>query len=234
MLALALGAPLALITGYHVRRRSPLISPVLVLAAASVTAAAISVATGWFGDPAAVAVVAPILCAVMIVRIPETRADIGRMLGLLALGWIGGLLALGLVDPAAVAQFGGAGARADRERVAALNIGRATIGRRGVLVDTDNAPAVVVGRGDAQGLLPPGDAPFTLALLFGRLDVPFVAVPDPQSAAGADDRIDRSFPTLYRHGAPGYRLISENATWRLYGRELSPATAPPSLGRPDR
>ena len=230
MLALALGAPLALITGYNVRRRSPLISPVLVLAATSVTAAAISVATGWFGDPAAVAVTAPVLCAVLIVRIPEARADIGRMLGLLALGWLGGALALGLVDPSAVAQFGGAGASADRERVAALNIGRATIGRRGVLVDTDNAPAVVVGRGDAHGLLPPGDEPFKLAMLFGRLDAPFVAVPNPQSATGAEDHIDRIFPALYRHGAPGYRLIFENAIWRLYGRENKPAAVPAATG----
>ena len=99
-----------------------------------------------------------------------------------------------------------------------------------MLVDTDNAPAVVVGRGDARGLLPPGDEPFTLAMLFGRLDAPFVAVPNPQSATGAEDRIDRSFPALYRHGAPGYRLIFENAIWRLYGRESKPAAAPASQG----
>jgi hypothetical protein len=55
--------------------------------------------------------------------------------------------------------------------------------------------------------------------MFGRLDAPFVAVPNPQSTTGADDRIDRNFPALFRHGAPGYRLIFENATWRLYGRK---------------
>ena len=225
-LALALGAPLALIVGYEVRRRAPLLAPALVLAATTVTAAAISGATGWFGEPAAVAVAAPVLCAVMIVRIPEARADIGRMLGLLALGWAGGALALALVNPGVIVQFGGAGPRADQERVAALNIGRVTLGRRGVLVDTDNAPAVVIGRGDAHGLLPPGDEAFTLALQFGRLDTPFVAVPDPQSATGAEDRIDRSFPSLYHHGAPGYRLIFENAVWRLYGREPGPAAKP--------
>jgi membrane protein XagC len=218
-LALVLGAPLSLIVAYHVRRRAPLIAPTLVLAATSVTAAAISVATGWFGDPAAVAVIAPVLCAILIVRIPFAREDLGRLIGLLLLGWIGGVLALGLVDPRAVAQFGGAAAQADVERVAALNIGRATIGRSGVLVDTDNAPALVIGRGDARGLLPPTAEQFDLALLFGRLDAPFVAVPDPASATGATDRIDRNFPTLYRHGAPGYRLIFENAIWRLYGRK---------------
>jgi hypothetical protein len=124
-----------------------------------------------------------------------------------------------LIDPRAVAQFRGGDLRADSERLAALNIGRVTAGRDGVLVDTDNAPEVVVGRGDAQGLLPPSDPRFTLVLLFNQLNTPFVAVPDPQSATGAADRIDRAFPALYRHGAPGYRLIFENAIWRLYGRE---------------
>ena len=74
-LALALGAPLALIVGYEVRRRTPLLAPALVLAAASITAAAITVATGWFGEPAAVAVTAPVLCTVMILRI-RRRAPI--------------------------------------------------------------------------------------------------------------------------------------------------------------
>jgi hypothetical protein len=217
-IALALAGPLALFAGYEVRRRAPLIAPPLVLAAAAVTAAAISVATGWFGDPSAVLVVAPVLCVVMIVRVPFARRDTGRMLGLLALGWCGGVLALGLVDPRAIAQFTG-GARADTERVAALNIGRITGGRSGVLVDTDNAPAVVVGRGNARGLIPPADGQFALALMFGRLNAPFVAVPNPQSVTGADDRIARRFPSLYRQGAPGYRLIFENSIWRLYGRD---------------
>jgi len=217
-IALALGAPLGLIALYHVRRRAPLSSPMLVLAATGISAAALSVGTGWFGDPAAVAVIAPVLCAVAIIRILAAREDQGRMLGLLALGWFGGALALGLVDPRAIAQFGGAARQADIERVAALDLGRATIGRSGVLVDTDNAPAVVVGRGNAQGLLPPTDEHFVLSLMFDRLDAAFVAVPNPQSATGANDRIDRNFPTLYGHGAPGYRLIFENAVWRFYGR----------------
>ena len=76
-----------------------------------------------------------------------------------------------------------------------------------MLVDTDNAPAVVLGRGQARGLLAPSDPDFTLALLFARIDAPFVAVPDPHSAAGIRDRLNKTFPRLYRDGAPGYRLI---------------------------
>jgi hypothetical protein len=137
----------------------------------------------------------------------------------LLLGWLGGALALVLVDPGAMAQFNGVKTVSAGDRLDALNIGNAMIGRSGVLVDTDNAPAVVIGRGDARGLLPPDEEQFKLALLFRRLNVPFVAVPNPQSATGAGDRIDHNFPGFYRHGAPGYRLIFENATWRLYGRD---------------
>lgn len=216
--ALALGAPLALVAAYHVRRRAPLFLPLVVLAATAVTAAAISVGTGWFGDPAAVAVAAPILSAVAIIRIPSVREDAGRMLALLALGWFGGALALGVVDPRAVALVGGGPAQVELERIAALDIGRATAGRAGVLVDSENAPAVVVGRGDAQGLFPPTDERFILSLMLGRVEAPFVAVPNPQSLTGAGDRIDRNFPSFYTRGAPGYRVIFENAIWRLYGR----------------
>ncbi len=218
IIALALGAPLALATVWHIRRRQPLVAPAIVLAAATVTAAAISVATGWFGDPAAVAVAAPVLSAVMLIRIPEARAPRGRMLTLLALGWLGGALALALVDPRAVAQLGSAGLQGDRNRLEALNLGHAIAGRDGILVDTDNAPAVVVGRGDAVGLLSPGDERFFLALLFGRLNAHFVAVPDPQTAAGQQDRINRSFPSLFRLGRPDYRLVYRNTSWRLYER----------------
>ena len=58
-----------------------------------------------------------------------------------------------------------------------------------------------------------------LTLLFARLDAPFVAVPDPNVAAGMQDRLNKAFPRLYRDGAPGYRLAYQNKTWRLYARQ---------------
>ena len=189
-----------------------------MLAAATVTAAAISVTTGWFGDPAAVAVAAPVLCAIVIVRIAVVRERPGHMVALLAIGWLGGALALALVDPRAISQMTAADANAGHERLDALKLGHATIGHNGVLIDTDNAPATVIGRADARGMLSPADEKFTLAILLARIDAPFIAVPNPQSATGIQDRLARSFPALYRNGAPGYRLIYQNDTWRLYGR----------------
>jgi hypothetical protein len=224
--ALVLGAPLALVTAQRIRRRRPLLAPLAVLAATTVTAAAISVGTGLFGDPAAVAVAAPVLCALIVIRIPEMRERSGQLLTLLIAGWIGGALALTLVDPRAVSQLSGLESGSDRAD--ALKLGQATVGRDGVLVDTDNAPALVVGRNDAHGLLTPASERFSLAILFARIDAPFIAVPNPQSAAGAQDRLDRAFPQLYRDGAPGYRLVYQNDTWRLYAR--SPAQVLPHQG----
>jgi hypothetical protein len=88
----------------------------------------------------------------------------------------------------------------------------------GILVDTFNAPAIVLGRGGTRGLLSPSAEEFTLDVPFSRIDTPFVAVPDPQIGIGAQDCLNKALPLLYRHGAPGYRLIYENANWKLFAR----------------
>jgi hypothetical protein len=64
-------------------------------------------------------------------------------------------------------------------------------------------------------LLPSGE-PFAIALLFSRIETPFVAVPNPQSRAGAGDRLNKTFPFLYSDGPRGYRLIYQNDSWRLF------------------
>ncbi len=218
--ALALGAPLAVAAAWRIRRRRPLLAPILVLAGSTIAAAPISVATGLFGEPASVAVAAPILCALCIVRIPQARENAPTLLALLVVGWIGGVLALALVDPHAVTQLTGLEPGIGRERLDAISLGHAIARDQGVLVDSDNAPAVVVGRGDARGLLSPNAEAFNLSILLSRLDAPYVAVPDPASATGTEDRLARTFPLLYRHGAPGYRLVYQNDTWHLYARNL--------------
>lgn len=218
-IALALGAPLVIVALGLAFRRRPLITPAVVFTATLITAAAISVASGWFGDPSVIAVGAPVLTAIVVARVPAVRERLTLFVPLLAAGWLGGVASIVIVDPLTVthvsALLQGDG---DRERLDALAVGGAMIGRDGILADTDNSPAVVLGRGRAHGLFEPASEPFALALLFNRLDTPFVAVPDPQSNAGANDRLDKAFPTLYRHGAPGYRVIYQNTTWRLFAK----------------
>jgi membrane protein XagC len=218
--ALAVGAPIAWVALVLARRRRPLVAPALIFAATAVAATAISVATGLFGDPTAVAAAAPILAAIVATRVPVMRARLAFVAPLLALGWLGGVLGVGLVDPgtilhlrAALAGQGGA-----HERLDALGAGGAVVGRAGVLADTDNAPAFVLGRGDAGGIFGSSSEPFALALLFARIETAFIAVPDPQSNTGATDRLNKAFPTLFRDGAPGYDVVYQNNTWRVFGQ----------------
>jgi hypothetical protein len=219
-LALALAAPIAPVALAQVYRRGPLVAPALVLVAATVTAAMIAVATRLFGNPASLIAAAPVLAVIVITRVPNIRRRLAIAVPLLLLGWIGGAAGLAIVDPLTMqrvrAAYGHVGG--DPERTEALGLGGATVGRDGVLVDTFNAPAVVLGRGRARGLLSPSDPTFTLATLFSRIETPFVAVPDPQSGMGAQDRLNKAFPLLYRRGAPGYHVVYENASWRLFGR----------------
>jgi len=218
--ALALGAPIAPYALVQVYRRRPLVVPAAVLVAALVIAAMVAVITGLFGDPAVVLVAAPVLAAVVVARVPVAREHLVRVAALLVAGWIGGGIGIAIGDPATAAHVRAAieGTGGDRERADALILGGATVGKDGVLVDTFNAPAVVLGRGGARGLMPPSNEAFALALLFGRLQTPFVAVPNPQTAVGAQDRLNKAFPALYWRGASGYRLVYQNESWRLFAR----------------
>jgi hypothetical protein len=220
IVALVLAAPLAPVAIAWVLRRRPLVAPAAVFIVAVVAAAGMTVGTGFFGDPAALAVAAPILVAIIVMRVPEAHQRLAVVLPLLIVGWFGGALALAVVDPRAtghaVALLEG---RGDRERLDALALGGATIDRNGVLVDTFNAPGVVLGRATSRGLIAPSHESFALSLLFSRIDTPFVAVPNPQTITGAQDRLNRAFPTLYRNGMPGYRVIYQNDNWRLFERQ---------------
>jgi hypothetical protein len=145
------------------------------------------------------------------------------VVSLLALGWLGGVLGVGLTDPTTVnhLRVALAGQGGEHERLDTLGAGGAARGRAGLLADTDNAPAFVLGRGGARGLFGPASEPFALALLFLRIETAFVAVPNPQSDTGANDRLNKAFPALYRDGAPGYDVVYQNNTWRVFGRSNS-------------
>jgi hypothetical protein len=217
--ALAISAPVAIVMVALVHRRRPLAVPAAVFAAAAVAATTISVMSGFFGDPTAIIVAAPVLAAAVVIRVPVGRERVALVLALLLAGWFGGLLSLAVVDPMTANRLRTAFEHAGNERLDALAAGGAAIGRDGVLVDVDNAPAFVLGRGRARGISGPQSEPFALAMLFSRIDAPFVAVPDPQSAAGANDRVDKAFPRLFHDGEAGYRVIYQNNTWRLFARQ---------------
>ena len=145
------------------------------------------------------------------------------MIALLAAGWIGGVIGIVILDPGATAFARAAIEQRlpDSDRSDALALGGAAAGIDGVLVDTDNSPLIIVGRGSARGLIAPADEHFALTLMFSRLETPFVALPDPHSVAGAQDRLTKAFPNLYRAGAQHYRLVYQNKTWRLFAHDTA-------------
>jgi hypothetical protein len=216
--ALLIGAPIAVVTLALVYRRRPLAAPVQVFAAIAIAATALTTLSGFFGEPTAIVVAAPVLAAAVVIRVPFARQRLGLTIAWLVVGWLGGVIGLGFADPVTMEHFQVGFERNVGERMDALTAGGATVRRDGILADTDNAPALVLGRGRARGLLGPQSEAFALALLFDRIDVPFIAVPDPQSNAGVNDRLDKAFPALFRDGASGYRLIYQNNTWRLFAR----------------
>ena len=218
-LALAVGAPVAVTLLIMVRRRRPLVVSAMVFVAGVLSATAISVLSGLFGDPAAMVVAAPVLAAAVVMRVPVARERLILVITLLTFGWFGGFWSLGLADPVTVNALRADFARSvDSARADALAAGGATSGHDGVLVDVNNSPAFLLGRGRASGLLGPQSEAFTLTLMFARIDAPFVAVPDPLSAAGANDGLDKAFPLLFSTGLPGYRVVYQNNTWRLFER----------------
>jgi membrane protein XagC len=221
--ALFLAAPLAPVALSWVHRRRPLIAPAFVLAAAVVSAAALATSAGLFGEPAVLIAAAPVLAAIVLTRVPVVRDRVAAALVLLIAGWLGGIAALAIADPqgAALMHLALASGDGSHQEADALALGGATVGHDGILVDSDNAPAVVLGRGRARGLLSPADEAFGFALLFARIATPLVAVPSPDTRAGARDRLNKAFPLLFRRGAPGYRLIYENQSWRLYARNAT-------------
>ena len=119
--ALAIGAPIAVVMLALVYRRRPLVVPAVVFAAIAIAATAISVLSGFFGDPTAIVVAAPVLAATVVIRVPVARERLGLATALLLLGWFGGFVGLALVDPITVNYFHAASERGGSERVDALD-----------------------------------------------------------------------------------------------------------------
>ena len=165
-------------------------------------------------------VAAPVLAATVVMRVPLARE---RLAPRDRVCWCSagsaGSLSVALVDPITVNDLQGARSNAaaasvsTRSPPAAPSVGATACWP----TSTTRRPlcSVAAARG---GIFGPQSEPFALAMLFARIDTPFVAVPDPQSNTGASDRLDKAFPSLFRDGLPGYRVIYQNNTWRLFGR----------------
>jgi hypothetical protein len=88
-----------------------------------------------------------------------------------------------------------------------------------LMLDEGTAYGVIAARGGARDLVLSFSDRFQFDVNRGRLDVDWVAVPDPRLARGAQDRINQRFPSLYELGYPGYALAYNHGDWRVYGRD---------------
>ncbi len=141
------------------------------------------------------------------------------------LGWFGGAAGIGIVDPRDRDATPRHGRRASRRPRAARCARRSAAPRSDAMAcwSTPTMRPPSCSAAAARTACSTRRASRSRwRMLFGRLATPFVAVPDPQSITGASDRLNKTFPPLYRHGAPGYRArIPKHdlaLVWRISNR----------------
>lgn len=94
-------------------------------------------------------------------------------------------------------------------------LGRALRGKRNILFDAAAAPAAVAERGSAMGIASAQSEDFHLATLTYHLTSSVLVVRSTESEWGADS-LGRAFPDLFRTGAPGYHIVFDSPTWRIF------------------
>jgi hypothetical protein len=211
--SLALTAPLPLALLIWKRRDAAMLRPAIALMVTVALAGALLVAFRGRADM-------PLLLAVGLAAAAACTREIAcerpfAVLALLFTGWIwgGALVGSHLLSPKASRQL----ASRHPELAPAEAMAPAVCGRRGVMADTHAHPRLAQICGTAAGFITTGDPDFEIQLQSRRITGPYVLVPESRFASEFDV-IAHNFPDLYRHGAPGYALIHDQAGWRLYAR----------------
>ncbi len=212
--AFVAATPVTIAFLYWYRRRAVQLRPVITLIVIALLAAALEAVARRRADvPLTLAVCLPIaaLCSVEAVK-EYPRAVIALLLA----GWIGALgLVIALPQSGAGAFLRSSVAGAERERAKTL---KATLcSRKAVLVDTRAHPELAQLCGTAKGFVSAGEADFDIQIQSRRLTSPLVLAAAPY-VTSKFDLVAHTFPDLYRHGEPGYRLVYDEGGWRLYAR----------------
>lgn len=152
------------------------------------------------------------------------------VVGLVLAGHLGGWLALADADSERIANWRAALWHAtpaddlfaaERALAGFLSAGPATL-----LDDRAGFPVVFALGAGQQLVLPPSPA-FNGQLLRPLPTIEQIAVPAPAAALAAGDRIARRYPELWTAGLPGYRLVYDDANWRVWRRLTSDDAAKP-------
>jgi hypothetical protein len=218
LVAAIIAMPVILLVLVETSQRLPLLMPTLAIIGISVSAAAFAHAYGATPEPTlALTPLVGFVAAGVAAWPNDTRKQV--LLGIfLLLGLAGGsILALGWRAPELVRWRDAMLGAPQAATGAAAIIGARLAGVNDVLIDGELAPEIIAGRRSAVGLILPRDDRFHILALSGQLDASHVVVSNPEWF-GDRDRVNRAFPRLYAHGAPGYVQAFEGAGFRVYRR----------------
>lgn len=190
-----------------------------MLAGAVLTAIIIASQAQFLGHPAWLLPYLLPIALIAVARRRPGRLSTAGLLLLLLLGMPGGWLVQGLAAPAQLTDWVRA-LHGERVSTAAMEqdaqFGLTLRDHDDIAIDADASGLVIPARGGAYGLVMPSSDRLKADLLRGLLSTRYVAVQDPGSLRGRQDRIGLAMPHLWRDGPPGGRLVVSVGPWRLW------------------
>ena len=217
-LAIVLALPAIPFLMASVRRRPLLLMPGIIVAASAPLACAIAVDLGLRMTIAGALTPFVGLLPAMLVHGTERPVLRVPLATALAAGFAGAtLLTAGTLLPMLANTPSGSRIR-DTD---ALSTGQALAKLDDVLIDANASLQLIAIRGTARGLWTAPDPPFRLSLMRERLDASHVVVSNPDVPRREADALSRTFRDLYANGAPGFALVHDTHTWRIYARRPS-------------
>lgn len=180
--------------------------------------AATGLGAGWHGlDFLHVALVTGVLAIAQARRLASPPV----VVGLVVAGHLGGWLAMADAGSQHVATWQAALARtgpAAELFAAERALAGFLVGGPATLLDDRAGFPVVVALGVGQPLVLPPSPAFAGQLLRPLPTIEQIALPAPAVALAVGDRIARRYPELWATGLPGYRLVYDDARWRVWRR----------------
>jgi hypothetical protein len=215
--AFAIATPVVVAFLYWGRKRAFQLWPVAALITTALLAAGLQVIARNQADvPLTLSICLPIAALCSLEAVKERPHAV---LFLLLIGWVGALLLVTAL-PQGFTHASPRRAVASAEQDQTVILKRKLCSLKGVLVDTRAHPQLAQLCGTAQGFVSAGEADFDIQIQSRRLTSEFVLAAAPY-VTSKFDLVAHTFPDLYRHGAPGYRLIYDEGGWRLYSRPAS-------------
>ncbi|MFV3129647.1 hypothetical protein [Niveispirillum sp. KHB5.9] len=189
-----------------------------LLAGLLLTGLVLMSATWFLGDPgrllAYLAPVSVLAAAVTGRRLHGLLLVLLAGLGVVAGWWVQGQV--GDTDTAAWRQAVQGAGDVQGDGPAELAVGRFLRGLDDVAIDGLTAGAVLPGRGSADGLVLPSNDRLKADLIVRQLRTRHVALRNPDSPAGARDRIAQALPDLWQDAGTGAVLIYDQGDWRVW------------------